>query len=56
MVQTILVVVIFIAALGYLIFIVRNQFLAKEGGCPKNCGCSSIDLEKIENKIKTDLK
>jgi hypothetical protein len=51
MIQTILIALIFVAALGYLIFMVRGQFTSKKG-CPKGCGCSGVDLEKIEKEMK----
>jgi hypothetical protein len=56
MIQTILIILIFALALGYLIFMVRKQFVSKESGCAKGCGCSSVDLEKIEKQIKTNQK
>ncbi|HWZ22483.1 MAG TPA: hypothetical protein VNW06_07490 [Cytophagaceae bacterium] len=52
MIQTILIVLIFIGALGYLIFMIRNQFISKQNGCPKGCGCSTVDLEKLEREMK----
>jgi hypothetical protein len=51
MVQNVLIFLIFAGALGYLIFMVRKQFVAKNG-CPKGCGCSAVDLEKIEREIR----
>ncbi|HVD98226.1 MAG TPA: hypothetical protein VNB90_08460 [Cytophagaceae bacterium] len=50
--QTILVILIFAGALIYLGWIVKNQFTAKNS-CAKGCGCSAVDLEKIEKQIKT---
>lgn len=52
MIQTLLIVLLFISALGYLIFMLRNQFVAKQNGCPKGCGCSAVALEKIEKELK----
>ncbi len=56
MIQTILIAMIFASALGYLIYMVRKQFISKGNGCAKGCGCSSIDLEKIEKQIKAGQK
>ncbi len=52
MIQTILIILIFIAALCYLIVVLRKQFDSKQSGCAKGCGCSAVDLEKIEKQIK----
>jgi len=54
MIQTIIIALIFIAALGYLIYMVRNQFLSKKNGCPKGCGCSTLDIEKLEKEMKAN--
>jgi hypothetical protein len=51
MVQNILIFLIFTGALGYLIFLVRKQFVSRNG-CAKGCGCSAVDLEKIEKEIR----
>ena len=56
MIQTILILLIFAAALGYLIYMVRKQFDSKQNGCAKGCGCSAVDLEKIEKQIKANQK
>jgi hypothetical protein len=56
MIQTILIIIIFTAALGYLVVMVRKQFDSKQNGCAKGCGCSAVDLEKIEKQIKADQK
>jgi hypothetical protein len=52
MIQTILIILIFIAAVGYLVYMVRRHFSLKEGNCPKGCGCSSLDIEKIEKEFQ----
>ncbi len=53
MVETIIIFVIFLAAVGYLLNVVRKSFSTKSSGCAKGCGsaCSSIDLKKIEAEI-----
>lgn len=53
MAETIIIAVLFLAAVGYLLNTVRQSFRTKSGGCAKGCGgaCSSIDLGKIEAEI-----
>lgn len=53
MVETIIILTLFLAALGYLLNTVRQSFRTKSGGCAKGCGgaCSSIDFKKIEAEI-----
>ena len=53
MVETIIIAVLFLAALGYLLNTVRQSFRTKIGGCAKGCGgaCSSIDFKKIEAEM-----
>jgi hypothetical protein len=51
MIQSILIGIIFTGALAYLAVTIRKQFVAKNS-CAKGCGCSALDLEKIENQIK----
>ncbi len=50
MAQELLILVLFAAALVYIVYMVRKQFVYKKG-CPGGCGCSGIDLEKIEKDI-----
>ncbi len=52
MVQEIIILVLFITALVYLISIARKTFSLKSGSCPKGCGCSQIDLKKLEKELK----
>ena len=51
MLQEIIIAAIFLMALGYVIYIIRKSFSAKESNCSKGCSCSSIDLDKIEKEI-----
>lgn len=51
MIQNILIGIIFTGALAYLGWTIRKSFVAKNS-CAKGCGCSKIDLEKIEKEIK----
>lgn len=39
--QTILIFVLFAAALGYLGWRIYRRFSAKEAGCGKGCGCAA---------------
>ena len=55
MIQSVLIALIFLGALGYLIFMIRNQFISKQNGCPKGCGCSAVDLEKLEREMRKGL-
>jgi hypothetical protein len=50
MIQQILIIIIFFAALFYLGYMLYKNFSAKEE-CGGNCGCSKIDLDKIEKEI-----
>jgi hypothetical protein len=54
MVETIIIVMLFVAAVGYLLNVVRKSFSTKSSGCAKGCGsaCGSIDFKKIEAEIK----
>ena len=54
MVETIIILMLFLAAVGYLLNVVRKSFSTKSGGCAKGCGsaCGSIDIKKIEAEIK----
>ncbi len=44
---------LFVAAVGYLLNVVRKSFSTKSSGCAKGCGgaCGSIDFKKIEAEI-----
>jgi hypothetical protein len=55
MIQTILIGIIFTGALAYLIWTIRKQFVSKNS-CAKGCGCSAVDLEKIEKEIQSSKK
>lgn len=51
MVQQILVILIFLAAVSYLVVLIVRQFRAKSG-CASGCGkCGAIDLKEIESRI-----
>ncbi|HEY8511481.1 MAG TPA: FeoB-associated Cys-rich membrane protein [Cyclobacteriaceae bacterium] len=51
MVQQILVILIFVAAVGYLVTLVVRQFRAKSG-CATGCGkCGALNLKEIEARI-----
>jgi len=52
MVETIIITMLFVAAVGYLLNGVRKSFSNKSSGCAKGCGaCGSIDFKKIEAEI-----
>ncbi len=53
MVETIIIVLLFLVAVVYLLNTVRKSFSAKSSGCTKGCGgaCSSIDFKKLEAEI-----
>jgi hypothetical protein len=53
MVETIIIAMLFLAAVGYLLNVVRKSFSTKSGGCAKGCGsgCGTIDFRKIEAEI-----
>lgn len=53
MAETIIIVVLFLAAVVYLLNTVRKSFSTKSSGCAKGCGsaCGSIDFKKIEADI-----
>lgn len=47
-----IITVLFIFALIYLGKKIKDGFVPKEkGSCPKGCGCSNIDIAKIEKEI-----
>ncbi len=49
--QQIIIALLFAAAVGYLVFRFRKTFDSKKTGCDEGCGCSKIDLDKIEKEI-----
>nr|WKN36511.1 FeoB-associated Cys-rich membrane protein [Tunicatimonas sp. TK19036] len=52
MIQTIIITLLFVAALAYLGRSVYTHFTTKEG-CAKGCGsCSAVDIEKIKKQIQ----
>jgi hypothetical protein len=53
MVEIIIITMLFLAAVGYLLNVVRKSFSTKSGGCAKGCGssCGSIDFKKIEAEL-----
>lgn len=52
MLQEILVVLLFVAALSYLGWLVYHNFTS-DSACPKGCGsCSTVDFKKIEREIR----
>lgn len=59
MIQGVIIAIVFVLAIGYLGYSIWKQFSTKKG-CPGGCGCSGIDIEKIEkelaNKINTETK
>jgi bacterioferritin-associated ferredoxin len=51
MVQQILVILIFLAAVAYLVTLVIRQFRAKSG-CATGCGkCGALNVKEIESRI-----
>lgn len=52
MFQLIIIGLLFAAAAFYIFNLLRKNFSLKQSGCPKGCGCSKIDLDKIEAAIK----
>lgn len=54
--QSIIVVLLFLGATGYLVWTVRKQFSKKATSCEKGCGCSAVDITKIEQEIMQKKK
>jgi hypothetical protein len=53
MFQTIILVLLFIAAVVYAGRLLVNPFRRKEDGCATGCGkCSAVDLDTIEKQLK----
>lgn len=52
MIQEIIIGIIFLAAVGYVIKLFKDQFKSRNtGGCAKGCNsCSVVDLDKITPK------
>ncbi len=50
MIESIIIGIVFLAAVGYLLNVVRKQFSTKDAGCAKGCGCSMPDTKKVEMK------
>ena len=51
--ENIVVLLVFLAAAGYLLRTVRRQFASKQG-CAKGCGsCGGIDFKKIEARMNS---
>jgi hypothetical protein len=52
MIQQILVLVIFLAAVGYVGWLVYKSFKARSA-CTTGCGkCGAVDFEKIEKQLR----
>jgi hypothetical protein len=51
MIQQLIILLIFSAAVFYLGYTIYKNFSAKEGDCGGTCGCSKADLEKIEKEL-----
>ena len=55
--QEILILLIFLAAVAYLVRMFWRQAKSKEPSCAKGCGgCSTIDPDKIEKQIRAAQK
>jgi hypothetical protein len=55
--QTVLVILLFLVAVGYLSYLLYQQFRGSSTDCPKGCGsCSAIDLESIQKKIEQQVE
>jgi hypothetical protein len=54
MIQQIVVLLIFLAAVAYIGRLLYKSFTAKSGsGCDTGCGkCGAVDFEKIEKQLK----
>jgi hypothetical protein len=52
MIQEISIGLLFAGAAAYIFNLFRKSFNAKDGACPKGCGCSKIDFKKIEAEIQ----
>ena len=50
-IQLIIIAILFSGAVFYLGRLFYTSFYSKKNACGGNCGCSAIDLEKIEKEI-----
>ena len=50
MVQQIIIIALFLAALGYLGFIVYKSFT--DSGCSSGCGACGLDIKKIRKNLE----
>lgn len=50
MIQQLIILLIFAAAVFYLGYIIYKNFSAKETDCGGTCGCSKVDFKKIEKE------
>jgi len=54
--QDVIVGIVFLAALGYLVNVFWNRTRKSSHACGESCtGCSSINIDEIEKKIKSPL-
>lgn len=51
MVQQLIIAILFLAALGYVGYLIYKSFLAKSG-CTTGCGSCGIDFNKIEKELQ----
>ncbi|NEM96406.1 FeoB-associated Cys-rich membrane protein [Pontibacter burrus] len=52
MVQQIIILLLFVAAVAYIAHILYRTFFVKTDGCAKSCGaCGGIDFKKIEQEM-----
>lgn len=52
MIQQIVILLVFLAAVAYMLRMLYQVFSAKSG-CAKSCGaCSTIDLKKIQQELE----
>jgi hypothetical protein len=52
MFQIILVIVLFIVALGYVIRLIVGNFTKKEPSCASGCGKCGVDFNKIQQQLE----
>ena len=54
MIQSIIIILLFLAAVGYLIRLVYLHF-SGDKSCPKGCGaCSAVDIDKIKKQLQRE--
>lgn len=52
MIQQVIVLLIFLAAVAYVLRMLYQTFTAKSG-CAKSCGgCSALDMKKIQQELE----